>query len=168
MSMGMAIGDPVHAGLALGDLDGDGHLDVVRTNVWYRNVQGDGSEWEEISLGPNTPPPEDFQPPFAFDATKAVVGDMNQKGDADIAFTDAEMPGGKIWWMENADGEGRKGIRHDLPPSAGPRRRRHNGQWQARHPRQTLAASGGQCRRGKDVRRLPRRDLIGVLATYKG
>lgn len=116
------IGDPVHAGIGLGDLDGDGHLDVVRTNVWFRNVNGDGSEWEEVPIGPSTPPPADFQPPFAYDATKAVVCDMNQNGRADIVFTDAEIPGGKIWWMENADGEGRTWIRHDLPQSDGPRR----------------------------------------------
>ncbi|MDA0336348.1 MAG: VCBS repeat-containing protein [bacterium] len=116
------IGDPVHAGVALGDIDGDGHLDVVRTNVWFRNVNGDGTVWEQIPIGPNTPPPADFQPPFAFDATKAIVCDMNGDGRQDILFTDAEIPGGKIWWMENVDGDGRRWLRHDLPQSAGPRR----------------------------------------------
>jgi hypothetical protein len=109
------IGPPVHAGLSLGDLDGDGHLDVVRTDVWFRNVGGDGTEWEQLPIGPNTPPPPDFQPPFAFNATKSFVCDMNGDGRNDIVLTDAEIPGGKVWWMENADGQGRSWVRHDVP-----------------------------------------------------
>jgi hypothetical protein len=109
------IGPPVHAGLSLGDLDGDGHLDVVRTDVWFRNVRGDGTEWEQLPIGPNTPPPPDFQPAFAFNATKSFVCDMNRDGRNDIVFTDAEIPGGKVWWMENADGRGRSWIRHEVP-----------------------------------------------------
>ena len=116
------IGDPVHAGAAIGDLDGDGHLDVVRTNVWYRNVRGDGSEWETIPIGPNTPPPPDFQPSFAFDATKALVRDMDGDGRNDVVFTDAEIPGGVVWWMENADGDGRRWVRHEIAGSVTPRR----------------------------------------------
>jgi hypothetical protein len=109
------IGPGVHAGLSVGDLDGDGHLDVVRTDVWFRNVRGDGTEWEEIPIGPNTPPPPDFQPSFAFNATKSFVCNMNGDGPNDIVFTDAEIPGGKVWWMENADGAGRSWTRHEVP-----------------------------------------------------
>jgi hypothetical protein len=109
------IGPPVHAGASVGDVDGDGHLDVVRTDVWFRNVRGDGTEWVAYGIGPNTPPPEDFQPYFAFNATKSVVCDMNGDGCNDIVFTDAEIPGGKIWWMENLDGDGRRWLRHEVP-----------------------------------------------------
>jgi len=109
------IGPAVHAGAAPGDIDGDGALDVVRTDVWFRNVRGDGSEWVPVEIGPNTPPPEDFRPPFAFDATKSVVCDMNRDGSNDIVFVDAEIPGGKVWWMENLDGDGRRWLRHEVP-----------------------------------------------------
>jgi len=108
------IGPPVHAGASLGDIDGDGALDVVRTDVWFQNVRGDGSEWVSHPIGPNTPPPEDFRPPFAFNATKSVVCDMNGNGKADIVFTDAEIPGGKVWWMENLEGDGRRWQRHEV------------------------------------------------------
>lgn len=109
------IGPPVHAGASIGDIDGDGALDVVRTDVWFRNVRGDGTEWVAHEIGPNTPPPDDFQPPFAFNATKSVVCDMNGDGSNDIVFTDAEIPGGKVWWMENLDGDGRRWRRHEVP-----------------------------------------------------
>ena len=108
------IGPAVHAGMAIGDIDGDGHLDVVRTNVWFQNVAGDGTEWVEQSIGPNTPPPPDFQPYFAFDGTRAVVCDMDGDGDNDVVFTDAEIPGGKVWWMENVHGTGLAWRRHEI------------------------------------------------------
>lgn len=116
------IGPPVHAGASVGDIDGDGHLDVVRTNVWFQNVNGDGTKWLEHEIGPNTPPPPDFQPSFAFDATYSIVCDMNCDGKNDIVFVDAEIPGGKIWWMENVDGLGRVWRRHEVSTSDGPRR----------------------------------------------
>lgn len=109
------IGQPVHAGLAVGDLNGNGQLDVVRTNVWFENVHGDGTKWVEHPIGPSSPPPPDFQPAFAFDATKAMVIDMTGNGVHDIVFTDAEIPGGKVWWMENLDGKGTRWRRHDVP-----------------------------------------------------
>jgi hypothetical protein len=111
------IGSPVHAGASAGDLNGSGSLDIVRTDVWFENADGDGRRWIEHPIGPNTPPPPDFQPYFAFNATYSVVCDMTGNGRNDIVFTDAEIPGGKVWWMENLDGLGLSWRRHEI---AGP------------------------------------------------
>ncbi len=108
------IGPAVHAGVSVGDIDGDGDLDIVRTNVWFENLHGDGSEWVSHHIGMNSPPPVDFQPYFAFDATHSVICDMNKNGINDIVFIDNEIPGGKIWWMENLDGKGTNWQRHDI------------------------------------------------------
>jgi len=112
---GHEISPPVHTGLSVGDIDGDGDLDLVRTNVWFENVAGDASRWVEHPIGPCTPPPPDMQEPWAFDATHSVVCDMNGDGRNDIVFCDAEIHGGKIWWMENLDGRGREWRRHEVP-----------------------------------------------------
>ena len=116
------IGPAVHAGVAVGDLDGDGDLDIVRTNVWFENVNGDGGKWQVRPIGPNTYPPEDFRPRFAFDGVRAAVCDMNGNGRNDIVFCDAEIPGGQVWWMENLDGVGHYWKRHDICRPTVPRR----------------------------------------------
>lgn len=108
------IGPSVHAGISVGDIDGDGDLDIVRTNIWLENLNGDGTEWIEHPIGPSTPPPADFRPYYAFDATYNVVCDVNRDGKNDIVFTDAEIPGGQVWWMENVDGQGREWKRHEI------------------------------------------------------
>lgn len=117
------IGPPIHAGLAVGDLNGDGRPDVVRSTVWFENLDG-GQTWREHEIGPTSPLPPDFQRSFARNATRACVVDVNGDGKQDIVFTDAEMPGGKIWWMENVDGRGTKWQRHDVfvPQPDQPRR----------------------------------------------
>ena len=115
------IGAGVHAGLAVGDLTGNGHLDVVRTNVWFENVNGDGSTWREHDVGPCTPPPADYQHPWAFNATRCRVVDINGDGHNDLVFTDAEIPGSRIWWMENLDGRGQRWQRHEIHDGQNPR-----------------------------------------------
>jgi hypothetical protein len=108
------IGPSVHAGVSVGDVNGSGSLDIVRTNVWFENVKGDGSEWIVHHIGFNSPPPDDFYPYFAFDATHNVVCDMNANGKNDIVFLDNEIPGGRIWWMENVKGDGSDWQRHEI------------------------------------------------------
>jgi hypothetical protein len=47
---------------------------------------------------------------------------MNGNGVNDVVLSDAEIPGGKIWWMENCDGRGRVWRRHEVPNGDGVRR----------------------------------------------
>lgn len=119
----ITIGPAVHAGLAVGDINGDGRPDVVRSNVWFENVDG-GKTWREHFLTETSPLPADFQRSFALNATKACVVDVNGDGKADVVLTDAEMPSGKVWWMENVDGRGMRWQRHDVyvPSADAPRR----------------------------------------------
>ena len=118
------IGPAVHAGVSVGDINGNGYLDIVRTDLWYENVKGDGSEWITHHIGFNTLPPSDFQPYFAYYATHSQVCDMNRNGKNDIVFIDNEIPGGKVWWMENLNGDGITWKRHQIftPKENEPRR----------------------------------------------
>lgn len=104
------IGSSVHAGLAAADLDGDGDLDVVRSNLWFENADGKGLRWiihENIPFGnPNRPFPL---------ATRCVPLDLDGDGDCDLVMTENEIRGGRIGWLENRDGRGGNWSLHLLP-----------------------------------------------------
>jgi len=104
------IGPAVHAGIGVGDLDGDGDTDVVRSNRWFENADGKGQQWtthENIPFGnPNQPFPL---------GTHCKVLDVDRDGDHDLVMTENEIKGGRIAWLENTDGRGGAWRAHDLP-----------------------------------------------------
>jgi len=108
------IGGAVHSGAAVGDITGNGSLDVVRTNAWFENVNGDGSVWKEHPLPFPPQNQELITKPFMVNATHAMVCDVNQDGKNDIVMIENEMPGGKLFWLENCNGDGSKWVRHDI------------------------------------------------------
>jgi hypothetical protein len=123
------IGDPVHSGATLGDINGDGSLDVVRTNAWFENVKGDGTVWREHPL-PFPPQTKEFLTrPFMVNATHSAVCDMDKDGHNDIVMVENEMRGGKLFWLENINGDGSEWVRHDIALPEKPIRGAYHSLW---------------------------------------
>ena len=93
-------------------MDGDGDVDVVRSNVWFENLRR-GSSWQTHKM---TEPWGSDQPSFAVNATQTEIVDLNRDGRPDVVIADGENPTSKIAWLE-APADPRSGAwtTHHLP-----------------------------------------------------
>lgn len=98
------LGDGVPGGIAphgIGDLDNDGDLDIVRSNLWYDNLEGDASKWADHK----TLRFVNSQGKFAY-SSRVYVVDMDGDGDMDVIQSEANIDNGSIAWHENKDKRG--------------------------------------------------------------
>jgi hypothetical protein len=108
------IGTPVHGAITpagIGDLDGDGDLDIVRADCWFENADGKGLTWREhknIPMGRSGP--------FGV-CVRAVVKDMDGDGRNDIVMCDADIEASKMVVLWNRDGKGQEWLKQELPQS---------------------------------------------------
>lgn len=91
-----SIGAPTHSGISLGDIDDDGDLDVVRSNVWFENL-GEGQEWRRHRM---TKPWGAPRPSFAVNARQTETADLNGDSRLDVVICDGENPNSKVAWLE--------------------------------------------------------------------
>ena len=82
----------------IADIDNDGDNDIVRSNVWYENLNGDGSKWlvhRSISF-------VESKGPYA-NSSRIWTIDIDNDGDIDIVQAESNNPDGKIAWHANKD-----------------------------------------------------------------
>ncbi len=85
----------------IGDLNGDGYLDIVWGDRWMEGLDAKGESWREHLLNPGIPPSR-----FAGGLSARVwICDLNGDGRNDIVMTGSDLPDGPVMWFENT-GEG--------------------------------------------------------------
>ncbi len=111
---GNYVGPPIHGALCpagVGDLDGDGDLDIARGDTWFENVDGQGREWR---AHPNLP----FGQVGEFGmAVRTVVVDLDGDGRQELVMCDCDVVGSRVAILHNLDGRGGAWSRQDLPQS---------------------------------------------------
>lgn len=95
-----------HGGIAVGDIDRDGDIDVSRADRWLENADGKGTMWIEHRLF-------DFGKvgPWGIQ-TRAHLTDLDRDGDLDLIQAEGDVLDGRVAWFENRDGKGREWERH--------------------------------------------------------
>jgi hypothetical protein len=97
----IGVTDPqCHGGIAAGDIDGDGDVDVTRVDRWFENADGTGTRWVEHGA-------------FEFGKvgpwgiqTRAELVDIDRDGDLDLVQAEGDVLDGSVAWFENLEGDG--------------------------------------------------------------
>lgn len=106
------VGDGVPGGIGpqgIGDLDNDGDMDIVRSDVWYENSNGDGLKWTVH----RTLRFVESQGKFAR-SSKVFVTDMDGDKDMDVILSESNNASGSVAWLENKDGRGINWYTHPI------------------------------------------------------
>lgn len=95
-------------GMAIGDIDSDGNIDLVLCGVWAHNPGGvaarDAPRWQSYPVGP-------FNPAF-----KALVIDIDQDGRVDILSSSSEHTADVAWFRAESGPSGHW-VRHVIQPA---------------------------------------------------
>jgi len=89
----------IHAGLAsdgVGDLDGDGDVDVMLTDRWMENL-GRGASWTGHILLFGKKGPWGL-------SSRSWIADLDSDGDNDVIVVDCDGQNSAVAWIENQDG----------------------------------------------------------------
>jgi hypothetical protein len=94
---------------SIADIDNDGDNDIVRSNIWYENVNSDGSKW----LVHRTISFVESKGPYA-NSSRVWTVDFDNDGDIDIIQAESNNSSGKIAWHANKDGMGKNWFTHKI------------------------------------------------------
>ena len=112
----IATGLPAAEGIAphgVGDICGNGRLDIVVPGAWFENPGNGNGTWKQHSW-PHVPIAKSS---YGI-GMRVWVADINGDGKNDIVYSDCDTAYSHVYWVENL-GRGERWVRHRLPDPPG-------------------------------------------------